>query len=168
MTLRQAPTRHVFVVIVVLASAISGLALLFLSAWMGSLQTGGMATIDFQITDVQFVPGYLTLTVQNVVEWDVKLTEIRTLWFDEIPEPGIDVSPIPLNRIIPAGEQASITVSFKWTAGKSYYFVLEGVGMRSNWGTNAQIRVFAPPPIPLDNPFNHPFWHKPTSTYEYW
>jgi hypothetical protein len=100
----------------------------------------------------------------------VELTEIniREYWFDQHIDPMGELSVIPLREAIPAGEQASVTVNFWWTASKSYYITLEGVRMNDNWGTNAQILAVAPPPIPLENPFNRPFWHKQSFAYEYW
>jgi len=166
MTLRQAPARHVFVVIVVLASAIAGLALLFLGAWMGSLQQGSMMVTEVRIVDAQFSRfGYLTLIVENVITLDERVTEVRICQFRN-NEFASAWYVVPVSQIISAGEQRSITVDFKWTAGESYYVILSCE--RSDWSSNAQLVVAAPPPISLENPFNHPFWHRPSFAYEYW
>ncbi len=137
---------------------------------MGSLQPDSMMTRDFEITSVQFVPGHVILAVQNVVRWNVELTEVNTreYWFDQHPDSTGDLHAIPLRETIPSGEQTSVTVNFRWAASKSYYIAIEGVRVNDNWGTNAQILAVAPPPLPLENPFNHPFWHKPLTRYEYW
>jgi hypothetical protein len=166
MTLRQAPTRHVAVIVVVIASAIVGLAFLFLSPWIGSLQPGSMIVTEVRIMDAQFSrSGYLTLIVENIVTLDEIVTEVRICQFRN-NEFASAWYVVPVSQIIPSGEQRSITVDFKWAAGESYYVILSCE--RRDWSSNAQLVVTAPPPILLENPFNHPFWHRPSFTYEYW
>jgi hypothetical protein len=81
MTLRQAPTRKVIVVIAVLAVfAVAGIVLTV--AWMGALTVVGIwPAEDLKIADVQFSKGFLTVTVKNAgdtrYDWDVvTVTEV--------------------------------------------------------------------------------------------
>jgi hypothetical protein len=118
MTLRQAPTRNVAVVIVVvLAFAAIGLAVL-LSAWMGAVAPAApMATEELRITDVQFGTGYLTLTVRNTGgSIPVEISEVTV---DDLNQ-TVPPQTVSVNQQIPVGEQRSISVSCEWISGAVY------------------------------------------------
>lgn len=164
MTLRQAPTRRVMeVIVIVLASAVGGLAL-FLSAWMGSLNPGFMMIEDLTIKHVQFSEGLMTVTAENYGRGPIIIGEV---WVSETFEPftlqGLTppFDKVPVEEQIEAGEQVSFTIGYEWTPGTFYQVVL--VSLKGNpFGYNAVA------PAPLENPFNHPFWHRPSFAYEYW
>ena len=165
MTLRQAPTRHAAVIVVVLASAMVGLAFLFLSAWMGSINPGFTMTEDLTIKHVQFNEGLMTVTAENNGRGPIIIGEVMVR---ETSEPftlqGYLTLPfykVLVEEQIEAGEQVSFTIGYEWTPGTFYQVVL--VSLKGNpFGYNAVA------PAPLENPFNHPFWHRPSFAYEYW
>jgi hypothetical protein len=165
MTLRQAPTRHVVeVIVIVLASAIGGLAL-FLSAWMGSINPGFPMTENLTIKHVQFSEGLLTVTAENYGRGPIIIGEVMV---SETSEPFTlqGYLTLPFDKVlveeqIEADEQVSITIGYEWTPATFYQVVL--VSLKGNpFGYNAVA------PAPLENPFNHPFWHRPSFAYEYW
>jgi hypothetical protein len=164
MNLRQAPTRHVVeVIVIVVASAVGGLAL-FLSAWMGSINPGFMMYEDLTIKHVQFSEGLMTVTAENNGRGPIIIGEVRV---SETSEPfTLQGLTLPFDKVlveeqIEAGEHVSITIGYEWTPGTFYQVVL--VSLKGNpFGYNAVA------PTPLKNPFNHPFWHRPSFAYEYW
>jgi hypothetical protein len=166
MTLRQAPTKHAAVIIFVLVSAIAGSGLLFLSAWMGSVAPSGLMMMEYlAVKHVQFSEDLMTVTAKNYGRGPINIGEVKV---SETPEPftiegylTLPFDTVPVEEQIEAGEQSSITISYEWTPGTFYQVVL--VSLKGNpFGYNAVA------PAPLENPFNHPFWHKQSFVYEYW
>jgi len=128
MSLRQAPTRNVAVVIaVVLAFALTGLTLL-LSAWMGAIQLApGMRVESVSITDVHFGKGYMILNV-SVAEGsvpaeikEVRVTELNQTYYHQLTDRVINAT---VNERIPAGEHVIIIICNEWTSGYTYQIKL--------------------------------------------
>ncbi len=124
MSLRQAPARNVAVVIiVVLAFALIGLALL-LSAWMGAIQPApGMRVESVSIADVRFGEGYMTLNVSvpkgsvPAEIREVRVTELNQTYYHQPTDRVINAT---LNERIPAGEHVIIIICNEWTSGYTY------------------------------------------------
>ncbi len=172
MATRPLSTRNA-VSAVILALAVIGSALL-LNAWMGAVSVApGMNVEYLRIADVEFKAGCLKLTVRNdlggssthITAVSVNQTLTTTLPYviqgrnitrDEVL-PGFSVA---CDEPVDRDRQVSIIVDYDWTPFTEYK-----VGVRG-WGNWFFLKVFAPGP--LENPFNHPPWHKPTLLYEYW
>ena len=126
MTLRQAPTRKVIVVIAVLAVfAVAGIVLT--AAWMGAFSIGITPAEDLRITDVQLSKGFLRVTVKNAgdtrYDWDVvTVTEVMVQPERDWHDPNQVVTPCEVSMRIPVhiGEQALISVSYDWVSGEAY------------------------------------------------
>jgi hypothetical protein len=165
---------HAVVIIVVLALACS---MLLLVTWMVSpLGYGPMLVGSLRVELVQFGVGHLDVTVMNDGDYSTIVTGVivnqiqtRTLPFmsqghnvtvDEIL-PGTTVV---VNEPIPKGEHRLIVVSYEWTSGSRY-----AIGLTSEDGGYYfyHPEVYSAP-TPPENPFNHPFWHRPSFAYEYW
>ena len=138
MTLRQAPTRKVIVIIaVVLAFAVTGIVLT--AAWMGALTIGITPAEDLKITDDEFSKGFLTVTVKNAgdtrYDWDVvTVTQVMVI---PIQQNLHDLNQtIPMSVPIHIGEQASITVGYDWVSGEVYLITLTSA-RGNDWHYNA-------------------------------
>lgn len=137
MTLRQAPTRTVIVVVVVLA-AITVTGIVWISAWMGALSIGITPAEDLRITDAEFSKGFLTVTVKNTgdtrYDWDV--VTVNQVMVMPIRQESHDLNqPIPMSIPIHIGEQASITVGYDWLSGEAYLVTLTSA-RGNNWDYN--------------------------------
>jgi len=108
----------------------------------------------------------MTLTMKNVIALDERITKVIITQYWEYPQSCSEWNTILVSNIIPAGEQALITLNFEWIAGSKYLILVECE--RRDWSSSAQLVAFAPQPIPLENPFGHPFCHRPSFPYDYW
>jgi hypothetical protein len=134
MTLRQAPARHVFVVIGVLASAIAGLA--FIASWMSALTIPYETSLveGLKITDVQFNEGFVTVTLNNTgINEVATVTEIMVGDLHELNHT------VRMNIPIHMGEQASITVGYDWISSKTYQIIVT-----TAYGNNFRYTKLAP------------------------
>jgi hypothetical protein len=146
MTLRQAPTRKVILVVAVLAAfAVAGIVLT--AAWMGALTVVGITPAeDLKIADVQFSKGFLTVTVKNAgdtrYDWDVvTVTEVMVQPLQSLPDAIPTSAPyeVPMNIPVHLGDQASIAVGYDWIPGKTYM-----IKVTSSHGNYWSIKAVAP------------------------
>ena len=126
MSLRQAPTRKVIIVIaVVLAFAVT--ATVLTAAWMGALSIAITRVEALKITDVQFSEGFLTVTVKNTADsqydWDVvTVTEVMVQPERDYHDLNQTITPykVPMNITVHAGVEHSISVGYDWISGEAY------------------------------------------------
>ncbi len=126
MTLRQAPTRKVIIVIaVVLAFAVTGIVLT--AAWISALTVTIMSSESLTISDVQFNKGSLTITAKNtgdtIYGWDVvTVTDVMVVPIRQ--DLHYLNQTFPMSIPIHVGEQASITVGYDRVSSEVYLITL--------------------------------------------
>ncbi len=129
-------TAAVAVALAIISSA------LVLNVWMYALQPTAPVGHEekLRVTDVQFVPNYLEITVRN--EGDLPTTVIRaTVIAVNRTEDGSLFLPafnVTVNEIVPQGEQRSMFAAYDWISGSRYL-----IGLTSESGSlNSQTRYF--------------------------
>ena len=109
------------------------------------------------ITGVQFNTDSLNVTVRNVGEINpFTVTEVmvnQTQTYTSFILPGLKMT---VFEEIPAGEQVSINLNFNWALGSTYRVRLE-TAKGNSFSYDAVAPIYPIAPIPLENPFNHPF-----------
>ncbi len=138
MTLRQAPTRKVIVVVgVILAFAVAGIMLTV--AWMSALTIPIMHSENLKITDAQFNKGFLTVTVKNTgdTRYDLDVITITQILVVPIRQDLHFLNQtFPMSIPIHVGEQASITVGYERISGEVYLITLTSA-RGGDWHYNA-------------------------------
>ncbi len=138
MTLRQAPTRKVIVVIgVILAFAVTGIVLT--AAWMSALTIPITHSENLEITDAQLSKGFLTVTAKNTgdTRYDLDAVTITQILVVPIRQDLHFLNQtFPMSIPIHVGEQASITVGYERISGEVYLITLTST-RGSDWHYNA-------------------------------
>jgi hypothetical protein len=160
----QESTRTIVVAIIISVLALGSVGLI---VWMNP-PFDIMMVEELVITGVQFNTDSLNVTVRNVGENNpFTVTEVmvkQTQTYKPFILPGLKLT---VFEEISAGEQVSINLNFNWTLGSAYRVRLE-TAKGNSFYDYAVAPVYPIAPIPLENPFNHPFWHRQSFAFEYW
>jgi F0F1-type ATP synthase membrane subunit c/vacuolar-type H+-ATPase subunit K len=144
-------------VLIIVALACVGSAWL-VGEWMGEHTYGTMGWEGLRLTEAKFGRGFLSLTL-------IETGTVNGVTINEHGEPIRSVTANGVNQNCTSftilEDRFSIIINLDWTSGSTYR-----IGLETARGNVFSYDVVAP--TPLENPFNHPSWHRPLFAYEYW